>query len=121
YRRFNILARFWRPDWLRFREIFRIGTPIGLTIMAEVGMFSVASIFMGWLGTDALAAHAVALQCASTAFMVPLGLSMASTVRVGLAFGARDHGAVTRAGWTSMVVGVGFMCVTASLFLTMPG
>ena len=84
YRRFHILVRFWRPDWVRFREIFRIGTPIGLTVMAEVGMFAVAAVFMGWLGTDELAAHAVALQCVSLAFMVPLGLSMASTVRVGL-------------------------------------
>lgn len=121
YRRFHILVRFWRPDWVRFRQIFRIGTPIGLTIMAEVGMFAVAAVFMGWLGTDELAAHAVALQCASLAFMVPLGLSMASTVRVGLAFGAQSAEGIRRAGWTSMAIGVGFMCVTATLFLTMPG
>lgn len=120
YKRFNILARFWRPDWARFREIFRIGTPIGLTIMSEVGMFAVAVIFMGWLGTDELAAHAVALQCASIAFMVPLGLSMASTVRVGLAFGAQNNEGVRRAGWMSLAIGVGFMCITATLFLTMP-
>lgn len=121
YKRFNILARFWRPDWLRFREIFRIGTPIGFTLMAEVGMFAIAAIFMGWLGTDELAAHAVALQCASFAFMVPLGLSMAATVRVGLTFGAQSREGVRRAGWTSMAIGVGFMCITATLFLTVPG
>lgn len=121
YKRFHILVRFWRPDWLRFREIFRIGTPIGLTIMAETGMFAVAAVFMGWLGTDELAAHAVALQCAAIAFMVPLGLSMATTVRVGRAFGAQSREGVRRAGWTSMAIGVGFMCVTATLFLTMPG
>ncbi|WP_116653914.1 MATE family efflux transporter [Pelagibacterium sediminicola] len=121
YRRFHILVRFWRPDWARFRQIFRIGTPIGLTIMAEVGMFAVAAVFMGWLGTDELAAHAVALQCASLAFMVPLGLSMASTVRVGLSFGARNPEGVRRAGWISMALGVGFMCITAALFLTIPG
>lgn len=120
YKRFNILARFWRPDWTRFREIFRIGTPIGLTVMSEVGMFAVAVIFMGWLGTDALAAHAVALQCASIAFMVPLGLSTAATVRVGLAFGAQNWEAVKRAGWMALAMGGGFMCITATLFLTMP-
>ena len=121
YRRFHILVRFWRPDWVRFREIFRIGTPIGLTVMAEVGMFAVAAVFMGWLGTDELAAHAVALQCVSLAFMVPLGLSMASTVRVGLSFGSRNPEGVRRAGWISMALGVGFMCITATLFLTIPG
>ncbi|WP_404403152.1 MATE family efflux transporter [Pelagibacterium halotolerans] len=121
YKRFYILVRLWKPDWPRFVEIFRIGTPIGLTIMAEVGMFAIAAIFVGWLGTDALAAHAVALQCASFAFMVPLGVGMASTVRVGLAFGAGSDDAVGKAGWTSMMVGVGFMCITCALFLTMPG
>ncbi|WP_196257725.1 MATE family efflux transporter [Pelagibacterium limicola] len=120
YRRFNILARFWRPDWQRLKQIFRIGTPIGLMLLAEVGMFAVAAIFIGWLGTAQLAAHAVALQCASFAFMVPLGLSMASTVRVGLAFGAQSPAAVGRAGWTAMALGVGFMAITATLFLTMP-
>ncbi|SDG46947.1 MATE family efflux transporter [Pelagibacterium luteolum] len=120
YRRFHILVRFWKPDWLRFREIFRIGTPIGLTLMAEVGMFAVAAILMGWHGTDALAAHAVALQCASFAFMVPLGLSMAATVRVGLAFGAGSDRGIALAGWTALAIGVGFMVVTCLLFLTVP-
>lgn len=120
YRRFHILARFWRPDWARFWEIFRIGTPIGLTLMAEVGMFAVAAIFMGWLGTSALAAHAVALQCASFAFMVPLGLAQATTVRVGLSFGAGSNQGIGRAGWTSLVLATGFMTITCILFLTVP-
>src|SRR5690606_34820723 len=108
YRRFYILARFWRPDWPRFREIFRVGTPIGFTLMAEVGMFSVAAVFMGWLGTDELAAHAVALQCASLTFMIPLGLAAATTVRVGLAFGRGNEHGIALAGWTSMLLGIGF-------------
>lgn len=120
YRRFYILARFTRPDWPRFREIFRVGTPIGLTLMAEVGMFSVAAVFMGWLGTDELAAHAVALQCASLAFMIPLGLAAATTVRVGLAFGhGSDHG-IAVAGWTSMIIGTGFMAIACTLFVAVP-
>jgi len=121
YKRFHILLRFWKPDWQRLRDIFRIGTPIGLTIMAEVGLFSVATVFIGWLGTDAVAAHAVALQCASLAFMVPLGIGMASTVRVGLAFGSGDNDGVTKAGWMSIYVGTGFMAITALAFITMPG
>src|SRR5690606_8401897 len=72
FKRFNILLRFWKPDWGHFRAIFRIGMPIGLTVAAEVGLFSVAALLMGRLGTDEVAAHAVALQLASTAFMVPL-------------------------------------------------
>ena len=85
FKRFYVLMRFWMPDWPRFREIFRIGAPIGLTVLAEVGLFTAAALLMGRLGTDEVAAHAIALQCASMAFMVPLGLGIAATVRVGMA------------------------------------
>ncbi|MBN9309341.1 MAG: MATE family efflux transporter [Devosia sp.] len=119
-KRFHVLARFFKPDWPRFFEILRIGLPIGLTVAAEVGLFSVAAMLMGRLGTDETAAHAVALQLASMAFMVPLGLGMAATVRVGLAYGRRDQEAVRKAAWTAIVLGVGFMTLTASLFLALP-
>ena len=119
FKRFNILIRFWKPDWPRFREIFRIGTPIGLTVLAEVGLFTAAALLMGLLGTDEVAAHAVALQCASMAFMVPLGLGIAATVRVGNAYGRSDPEGVRKAGWTAFVLGTGFMTVSCILFLTM--
>jgi len=119
-KRFHILARFFKPDWPRFFEILKVGLPIGLTVAAEVGLFSVAAILMGRLGTNETAAHAVALQLASTAFMVPLGLGMAATVRVGLAYGRGDAEGVRLAGWTAIVMGSGFMVLTAALFLAIP-
>ena len=91
FRRYQILGRFWRPDWVRFREIFRLGLPIGVTLVMEVGLFAGAGFLMGWVGTAELAAHQIALQCAAVTFMVPLGLSQAATVRVGLAVGAGDR------------------------------
>ena len=118
-KRFHVLARFWKPDWFRFREIFRIGTPIGLTVLAEVGLFTAAALLMGRLGTDEVAAHAIALQCASMAFMVPLGLGIAATVRVGTAYGRSDPEGIRKAGWTAFVLGTGFMALTCTLFLTM--
>ncbi len=117
FRRFNILIRFWKPDWPRFREIFRVGTPIGLTVLAEVGLFTAAALLMGRLGTDEVAAHAVALQCASLAFMVPLGLGIAATVRVGIAYGRQDNEGIRLAGWTAFALGTGFMAVSALTFL----
>ena len=119
-KRFHVLARFFKPDWPRFFEILRVGLPIGLTVSAEVGLFSVAAILMGLLGTNETAAHAVALQLASMAFMVPLGLGMAATVRVGLAYGRGDAEGVRKAAWTAIALGVGFMALTATLFLIMP-
>jgi MATE family multidrug resistance protein len=89
-------------------------------VMSEVGIFSVASLMMGWLGTDQLAAHAVALQCAALAFMVPLGLSQATTVRVGRAFGAGSTEGVRKAGWMSLALAVAFMSSTCLLFLLFP-
>jgi multidrug resistance protein, MATE family len=116
-RRFHILLRFWKPDWARLREIFRVGVPIGLTVLAEVGMFTAATMLMGLIGTDEVAAHAVALQCASLAFMVPLGLGIAATVRVGLAHGRKDSNGIHKAGWMNFALGTGFMAVSALCFL----
>lgn len=120
FRRYHVLARFWKPDWPRFRAIFRIGTPIGLTLMAEIALFSAAAVLMGWLGTNEQAAHAVALQCASLAFMVPLGLSQATTVRVGLAYGAGSNQGIRLAGWTSLAATMVFMSMTAISFILTP-
>ncbi|SMQ68988.1 multidrug resistance protein, MATE family [Devosia lucknowensis] len=122
FKRFNILMRFWKPDWGYFRSIFIIGTPIALTVLAEVGMFTAAALLMGRIGTDEVAAHAVALQCASMAFMVPLGLGIAATVRVGVAYGRGDREAVRKAGWMAFMLGTGFMVISclAFLFLSRP-
>jgi MATE family multidrug resistance protein len=87
-------------------------------VLAEVSLFTAAAFLMGWLGTNEVAAHAIALQCASTAFMVPLGVGMAATVRVGIAYGRNDPAGVGRAGWIGLITGTGFMAFTALLFLT---
>jgi MATE family multidrug resistance protein len=116
FRRYAILRRFWRADWPRFFELFRVGVPIGLTIVAEAGLFSAAAFLMGLISTEALAAHAIALQCAAVAFMVPLGIGQAAVVRVGLAAGARDHAGVARAGWAALVAGSLFMGLSALVF-----
>lgn len=120
YRRYYILVRLWKPDWARFREIFRIGLPIGFTITSEVGIFGVAVIMMGWLGTNEVAAHAVALQCASIAFMIPLGLSQATIVRVGLFVGAGQPDGIAKAGWTSLGLTLIVMSLTCVAFLMFP-
>lgn len=116
-KRFNILVRFWKADWGHLKEIFRIGLPMGMTTLAEVGLFTAAAVLIGQFGTDAIAAHAIALQCSSTAFMVPLGLGYAATVRVGLAYGRGDKEGVKRAGWAAFMLGTGFMVISCTLFL----
>ncbi len=103
FRRYQLLGRLWRPDWSRFFEIFRIGLPIGGMWVLEGGVFAAALFLMGLIGTVEIAAHQIALQCAAIAFMVPLGISQAATVRVGLAAGAGSVPQIRRAGWTAIV------------------
>ncbi|HVS12819.1 MAG TPA: MATE family efflux transporter [Thermoanaerobaculia bacterium] len=80
------------PDPTRLREMFAIGLPIGVASLGETGVFLFSTLLAGVLGTEALAAHAVALRCAGVLYALPLGLSQAATVRVGLGAGAgRPH------------------------------
>jgi MATE family multidrug resistance protein len=120
FRRYRLFGRFWRADWERFREIWRIGFPIAITLGLEVTVFNAAVFLMGIIGAESLAAHAVAIQIASLTFMVPLGLAQAVTVRVGLAKGRGDRGGITRAGWTALLLSVGFMSLTALVILSAP-
>jgi MATE family multidrug resistance protein len=71
---------------------------------------------MGRLGANEVAAHQVALQWAAITFMVPMGISQAATVRVGLAAGAHDLAAARRAGWIAIALGVGFMACAGLTF-----
>jgi MATE family multidrug resistance protein len=120
FRRYHVFGRFWRADWPRFRHLWRLGLPIGVTLVFEVTVFNAAVFLMGLIGADAVAAHSIAIQIASVAFMVPLGFGQAATVRVGRAFGAGDPDGIRRAGWTAYAMGVSFMAVTASVMLFAP-
>ena len=100
--------------------MFRIGAPIGLQMTLEVGAFGMIGLLMGMLGAVELGAHQIAINLAATTFMVPLGVGAAAAVRVGRAVGARDAASARRAASTALLLGVGFMCLTAVLFMTMP-
>jgi MATE family multidrug resistance protein len=109
FKKYRILGRFWRADWQIMRELFVIGLPITGAMALEWGLFSSAALLMGWISTTALAAHQIALQVAAILFMVPFGISMAATVRVGHAVGRRDPVGTRRAGFVALALGVAFM------------
>ena len=121
FRRYRLFGRFWRPDWERFAEIWRLGLPIAVTLGLEITIFNAAVFLMGLIGTDAIAAHAIAIQIAAFTFMVPMGLGQAVTVRVGLAYGRKDPQGIAVAGWTSFFLSVGFMGAMALVILAVPG
>lgn len=116
----DLFARLWRPDWDAFAHVFRLGAPIGITNLAEVGLFAASSVMMGWLGTVALAAHGIALQLASVAFMVHLGLSNAATVRAGNAIGRRDADHLARGAWVVIAVSMSVAVLAIAIFVMFP-
>ena len=117
---YTLFIRFWKPDWHALGEVLRLGLPISVTIMSEVTLFTVASLLMGSIGTIELAAHGIALQLSSIAFMIPLGLGQAATVRVGIAHGQNDRANVLRAAISVILLGMGCSVVGGTLFATHP-
>lgn len=108
------------PDWSKLREVYVLGLPIGLTMMFEACLFFSSNFFMGHFGLDHLAAHTIAMNVPSITFMVPLGIAMAATVRVGLAAGAGDNEAVRRAGWAAISCATAFMAFTSVILWIWP-
>lgn len=120
FKRYFIFGRFWRIDMVRLKELWNLGMPIGFQVGFEVSVFAAAVFLMGFISTYATAAHSIALQIASLSFMVPMGIAQAATVRVGNALGRGDEMGITRAGWASYIIGVGFMALMALVMWNIP-
>lgn len=106
-----------RPLGRELVDLLRIGLPAGGQFLAEVSAFACASLMMGWIGIGALAAHQIAITCAATTFMIPLGLGMAITVRVSQSFGAGAVDRVRPIAFGGLGMGLGVMLCTAAGFL----
>ena len=119
--RYRVLRGLRRPDPAMLGTLARLGVPIGVTFGLEAGLFTAGTLLVGRLGETALAAHQIALNAASVTFMVPLGIGMAATVRVGQAVGAGAPEAARRAGWVAIGLGTAFMVLGAALFWLRPG
>ncbi|HVT24057.1 MAG TPA: MATE family efflux transporter [Rhizomicrobium sp.] len=119
-KKYRMFRRFHRPDWGKLAELYKLGIPIGLTMIFEAMLFNASMLIMGTFGTEYVAAHQIALNVPSITFMVPLGIALAATVRVGLSAGAGDRVGVRRAGYTAMIIGTGFMAVCAVVLAVFP-
>jgi len=109
-----------RIDVQRMAALLKLGAPAATQILCEIGAFSAATALCARLGAVPLAGHEIALTCASLTFMVPLGVSSAAAVRVGQQLGRRDPGGARRAGWSAIIIGVGFMACSGSVFVSLP-
>ncbi|MBL7977359.1 MAG: MATE family efflux transporter [Bacteroidetes Order II. Incertae sedis bacterium] len=120
FKKLHLFQKLLHPDVPYLKEVLRIGTPIGLAFLVEVGLFAMTAILMGTISKTALAAHQIALNVASVTFMFAVGISMASTTRVGQAIGEGNPEAARRAGIIGMVMGGISMMSMGIFFLAMP-
>jgi MATE family multidrug resistance protein len=112
-RRFHLFRGFARASWARLREVVQLGWPISVTATFEAMLFNAAVFLMGRIGVDEMAAYQVALNVAALAFMMPLGLSMAGAVRVGLMKGKGDGQGVRTAAGVSILACIGAIMLVA--------
>jgi MATE family multidrug resistance protein len=114
-----------RIEFQHLRKLFVLGAPAGAAIFVEIAIFATVTALIATFGRLPLAGHEVALQCASTTFMVPFAISSATAVRVGHAIGRAKIGLATladaaAAGWSGITAGAAFMLIASLVLLTIP-
>jgi MATE family multidrug resistance protein len=120
YRDLNLRGRFAKPDFRKIGPLLHIGLPMAVTLLMEAGLFVAVALLIGRLGETVTAGHHVALNVASVAFMIPLGLSMAITVRVGNAAGRRDVAGVRYAGLSGIALVLVTQFISSGVMLAFP-
>jgi multidrug resistance protein, MATE family len=115
----DYLPACWRrlPSWRSVGEQLRIGSPVAVQHLLEVGAFAFAAIMMGWINAEAMAAHQIAITCAATTFIFAMGFGMAVSIRVGHAWGAGANDQVRRVGMSGLTLTAIMMAGFATLFI----
>jgi multidrug resistance protein, MATE family len=117
YADLQLFARFDGPQRSPIFALLKLGVPMGMTLLMEGGLFIATALLIGTLGAIASAGHQIALNVSSLAFMLPLGLALATTVRVGNAVGRGDREAVRYAGFVSLGLTLATQAFSAMLML----
>jgi MATE family multidrug resistance protein len=120
YAAYPIRQGFWQLSRSHLQELWRLGLPIGGTYAVEVGLFTFAAFCMGAMGSTQMAAHQIALQSVSMAFMIPVGISYAVTMRIGQHYGSGNLLLARTAGRAGILFGAGVMLAFGILFWLAP-
>ncbi len=120
FRPFGVFSQWEKPDWHEIRRVVRLGFPIGVAVFAEAGFFSVVTIMASRLAPHVIAAHQITLNFASLLFMIPLGLAMVITIRVGNAVGRKCPEDIRRAGWVGIALTLVTQTISAMILFTWP-
>ncbi|NOX34628.1 MAG: MATE family efflux transporter [Deltaproteobacteria bacterium] len=116
-KRFDPTLNYRKIDFSMIKRLLAIGIPAGFQYFFEVSAFAASSVMVGWMGTDALAAHQIALNLASISFMVAMGISSAATIRVSNAIGRKDIQGARIAGFSATLLCAGFMALAGLVFI----
>lgn len=117
YRDLNLFERFDPPRWPLIRQLLTLGLPMGVSVFMEGSLFVATALIIGTFGATQIAAHQIAILVASTCFMVPLGVAMATTVRIGHAVGAGDRSAVRWSAAAGYAITAIVQTLSALLFI----
>ena len=117
FKSFDPTLHYKKIDWSMMKKILEIGLPSGFQYFFEVSAFAGSSIMIGWIGTNALAAHQIALNLASITYMFALGISAAATVRVGNAVGFKSIMKIRNAGFSAVLMGASIMGFFGIVFI----
>jgi MATE family multidrug resistance protein len=117
YADLHLFAGFEWPRWAPIADLLKIGLPMGFSVFMEGSLFVATALIIGSLGTLQTAAHQVAINLASVTFMIPLGVAMATTVRVGNAVGRGDPRGVAWAGGAGYAITCGTQLASAMVLL----
>ncbi|HZP68273.1 MAG TPA: MATE family efflux transporter [Rudaea sp.] len=120
YRPYTPFGRFAPPDVRTIVALLQLGVPMGISLLMESGLFVATALLIGSLGADTVAGHQIAINVASIAFMLPLGLAMATTVRVGRAAGARDADGVRHAGFVGIAASLATQTLSCAAMALAP-
>ncbi len=120
YSSYVLFQNIWRLDKEYFNDVFKLGFPIGITMLAESGLFSATAVMMGWISTNALAAHGIAIQISGFTFMIYLGFANAATVRAGRAVGRADFEGLKLASVSVITLTFIAVLLVAAIFVIFP-
>ncbi|HEX6832723.1 MAG TPA: MATE family efflux transporter [Rudaea sp.] len=120
YRDVAPFAHFEAPDPRAIFGLLRIGVPMGISVLMEAGLFVATALLIGSLGAATVASHQIAINVASVAFMIPLGVAMATTVRVGNAVGRGDAAGIRRAGNAGIAITLITQAFSCGVMIALP-
>ncbi|UOF93896.1 MAG: MATE family efflux transporter [Bordetella sp.] len=120
FRRYYVFGNILKINRDRLISLWKLGMPIAITTTFEATIFNSAAFLMGWLGENELAAHTIAIQITSAAFMIPYGIAQAATIRVGYAYGSGNLASINKSGWSAFLLSSTFMIFSATFMLLKP-